>query len=82
MKHYYLQKGDYLQIGDEFQQKDDTWKKISQEHVGRRFGFDRSGKQVAWPTMRRLVQDSFELPKPRTKIVMPVDEQYGEEFEF
>ena len=82
MKYYSLQRGDYIQSGDEFLSKDDeSWLLISDSYFGLKYGYDTDnlGKATEWRACRRLVPDGF---KRTTEIVVGMQEQYGLEFEF
>lgn len=77
MVYYYLVKGDYLQLGDEYEAKA-SWKSIANEWIGVKFGYDpKTGLPHAWPRVRRLAPESLGKPK----VSVPFQEQYGEEFE-
>lgn len=78
MKYYYLQRGDYLQLGDEYIDiKGKKWRKISDEYLGKKYGVNEQGEPSAWVRVRRLVPDDFELRKQ--PIDVPIQEQWGEE---
>lgn len=80
MKYYSLQRGDYIQGGDEFLSKDDeSWLPINDDYFGLKYGYDTEGadKAIEWRPCRRLVPDGFR----KTPNVVQMDEMWGEEFE-
>ncbi len=77
MVYYYLRKGDYLQLGDEYETSD-GWKPISDDWIGVKWGYDpNTGKHYNWARVRRLVPDTIY----GAKVDSGLQEQWGEEFE-
>jgi len=77
MVYYYLEKGDYLQSGDEYEKELDRWKPIAQEWIGAKWGYDpTTGEPYNWARVRRLVPEML----GRRTVNIPFQEQYGEEF--
>jgi len=80
MSYYHLVRGDYIQMGDEYQDTElrrPTWKPIAQEWIGQRWGYNpESGEPVEWAPCRRLVPKHF-----KKNYSMPGPDLWGEEFE-
>lgn len=84
MQTYYLQDGDYIQSGDEYESTQENrfvWKPINPSWIGMRWGYNRNGTPFRWARVRRKVPDGFKISKPKT-ISIQYDEMWGEDFEF
>ena len=78
-KYYYLQKGDYLQQGDEYKDYRSAphrWRPIDESWIGCRWGYnpEKPGELYDWAPVRRIA------PK-RSAFRMEGPDLWGEEFE-
>ena len=84
MKYYQLVRGDYVQSGDEYFDVDSNkWKPIKSDFYGKIYGYAINGKSAAkWVKIRRLVPEDFIDSKHQKRTIgVPIQEQYGLEFE-